>query len=185
MIGFERSRVVSGRATYQADEFALEYEHPSSLTHASSNEFIDGAASRQESDKFFLIADTLTIAFDSSTGELLSFDSYTNWKKWEQAPELKLPEVVATGIIRLLDFPTADRFDLRVIPSYRYSSNSKLLEISLSDGLQEVDYVRVSDLLVVGIALGRLVKLLLQKMADPGAREPKPTNGIQEGKGHA
>jgi hypothetical protein len=178
IIGFEKSPVVSGRATYQADEFALEYEHPSSWTHASSHEFIDGDASREESGRFFLIADTLTIAFDSATGELLSFDSYTNWKKWEQAPELKLPKVVVTGIIRLLDFPTADRFDLRVIPRYRYSSNNKLLEISLSDGSQEVDYVRVSDLLVVGIALGRPVKLLLQKLADPGAREQKPTNGI-------
>lgn len=146
---FHPCTMMTGRATYRKNEFALYCRVERIPIVQTLQAKIDRSMGIREST-WLAIADTVSITFSGSEAELVSIDAYSNLDNWVESTDLAVPDVASVGAVRLAEPPSqSDRIDLGMVPTFRYSSRQQRLRIEF--GMVPSHYCRISTCLVVGV----------------------------------
>ena len=137
------------QAVYRTKDFYLIYEiverHPGGRRVSST-----------EHGKLFVIADTVTLTFDSSTLRLTEIDAFTFSERWVQSLHREPPRAKATGSLCLSNPPSDDdRMTMHVKPRVERASDDAWLRIVFVDE-EDAEYYDVAPDLRVGLRSGVL-----------------------------
>lgn len=162
LLEFHPGAIGAARAAYRKSDLGLQYEKEGTPQDYSTRARVDSTFGI-EPVQWLGIADTLVMVFSGSDAELVSFDAYTNSGLWEHTTELAMPEVIGTGVVRLVGPPSdTDRIDMGVVPQFWYCERQSRLRIGF--GRQVAQYYRVSECLIVGVDEGTLASLELSNL---------------------
>lgn len=156
--------VIDGYCVYHRASFSLEFKgslKPALREKKVLPEMLDEKFGCIKSDKYFVIADTLTLVFAGASKNLVSLDAYTNCNMWLESQNEELPSVIASGSLSICNEPEfSDRIDLKCSPIFQYSELGRWIKISLHKGNSQV-YYSVGRNLLAGFECENLCDLIL------------------------
>lgn len=116
-------------------------------------------------ERFYVMADTLTLVFDSQGGVFIGFDSYTNKEKWKPTDDLA-PAAIDMGSLVATVPKDDDRIDLGMTPFYEFSESTRCLRILIRKD-ENIKHYIVGPNLMSGInAEGELSELIVSELQE-------------------
>lgn len=150
---------------YRKDDLTLVYLVQPSITAKvekpqSLSQKIDEQIFGLKENKFFVIAETLTIVFDRRTKRFLGLDAYTNMDRWKQVKNM-MPKIFSQGTLHISELPeTADRLSVDVMPQYETNRKQGWMKIILSNHVGHNHY-EIGEDLVMGFDTNMIYDIYL------------------------
>lgn len=157
--------IPQGRCIYLTADMVLEYEpsatQPERVGALILADVINQKLRIDKPGELLLIADTLTLKFNSSDYSLYGFDAYTNKQLWTVSSLYRVPEISGQGL--LFADPTSfegDRYSLCLVPKYEIASDQQWIRIVFSEASSDFHY-KVASNIVVGLKNGVIMDMYL------------------------